>query len=138
MHRLYAQWRLVKQNYEQHLHHYAASPLHRVVLMPPPRTALANPASTKMQLEIEQEQQDQLEAFIPQFAAFTEQSKGVHPVIEHTVLASKVSDDSKPKKSQQADVLIARLRNGKIPTFLYDSVVKNASQTKIKSPKQKR
>jgi hypothetical protein len=126
--RVQTDWMLAKMTYERHLQHYGDSPLHRVVLLPPLNTTDTFSSSLSQQ---ELEVQTRLEDFLAEQngaasqrrnqtdAAYTLQSEGVHPVVEHCISATGLGVCTAGAMAKpEADVLIARLRDGKRPILL--------------------
>lgn len=155
--RIQSDWLITKHNYERHLQQYAASPLHRVVLVPPPRSDTSS-ATAGADVQQENELQKLLEDFYREQNAdhrahaqnfrdtsskakaplFPLQALGVHPVVEHslTSVALPMSPTAAAKVSTQADVLITRLRNGKLPGFVKDNLAINTGSTKAGADKR--
>lgn len=145
--RIQSDWLLTKHNYERHLQQYAASPLHRVVLLPPPPSDFSTQGSASSYSiagggsSCKEQQENELQALLDNFyreqdagrlhalskqdsakakaPLFPLQAQGVHPIVEHslTAVALPISPSAAAKVSPQADIVIARLRNGK-PGFV--------------------
>ena len=106
--RVQNEWLAVKNNYERHLQHYSASPLHRVVLVPSvnlptttttvPHSAPVHtpyPASISSQQQQERELQQRFNDFFAEQSPghvhglshsdipYPMQTQGIHPVVEH-------------------------------------------------------
>jgi hypothetical protein len=134
--KLQRDWLLAKLNYERHLQQFAASPLHRVVLLPPCNPPSEDTFFSSEQSQHEQDLQRRIESYVneqngQQLRGYNQvdsarrslQSKGVHPVLQHCLTSAGNGAHFLPTNGHvgnktEADVLVTRLRDGRLPGLL--------------------
>ena len=153
--RLQNDWLLMKHLHERHLQQYAASPLHQVILLPPRHSLYTTLDSYSGTSQVEFDLQTRLDEFIqsqvspshlqasqnvPRSVLYNLRAKGVHPILEHSVTAAAaiggITQSAQPyaraeQTSTQADVVITRLRDGKLPAFVQRNVLTAAGSLRI-------